>query len=110
MRAIVSTILLSLFVLASCGGGVDKVDVGSLKDGATHTAKLKFWAKGRSAIGNDLVENVHFDDAANARLVFYFDPALKDTVAALEQGKPYAVTFNYKGGDPLFKGTMTAVK
>jgi len=115
--SLVSTVLLALglAVLPACGkkgaaaGGAETVDLAALKEGASHTAKLKFWAKNRGLAGEELVDNVHFDDAKNQRVALRFDPALGDKVGKLEQGKTYTVTFTVKD-DTVHKGTMTAVE
>lgn len=110
-KQLVLWLVASLFLIAcGGGGGVDTVDRAALKDGDSVTRTLKFWMKGSGAQGDAIVDNVHFDDGANKRLVFWFDAALKDKVAALEQGKAYKVTFTHKPGDDLFWGTMTAVE
>lgn len=98
------------FMACGGGGGVDTIDRSALKDGEAVTRTLKFWMKGSGAQGDAIVDNLHFDDGANKRLVFWFDAGLKDKVATLEQGKAYKVTFTHKTGDDLFYGTLTAVE
>jgi len=97
----------------NCGGGgasLDKLDPAALKQGASHTLNLKFWMKGSGYIGDVLAENLHFDDSANERVVFYIGDAVKAKVGSLEQGKAYKVTFTHEAGDPLIRGTATAVE
>ncbi len=96
----------------NCGGGasLDKVDPAALKEGASHTLTLKYWMKGSGADGDAIVDNLHFDDGANKRVVFLIGDAVKAKVASLEQNKTYKVTFTHKGGDELFYGTATAIE
>ena len=54
---------------AASAGSADKVDRAALKDGQSHTHNLKFWMKNRGLVGENLVDNVHFDDGANTRIV-----------------------------------------
>ncbi len=79
--------------------------------GETYTIKLVFWAKNRSSTAKGLVDNVHFDDAAGERVVFFYPAELEDKIAALEQGKVYALTFLYDDdGDGLHRGMLTTIE
>jgi hypothetical protein len=103
-------------VLAStqmqCGSkpGIDTFDPAAVKTGSSHTLLLKFWMKERGLKGDDLVPNLHFDDGANQRLVFWVGDGVAGKVDSLEQGKTYKVTFTAEGEDPLNKGTATAIE
>lgn len=109
-------LLVSVFVIglaAGCGKkagpAIDKVDVAALKDGASQTLQLSFWSKNRGLAGEDLVDNVHFEDRDKQPIALRFDPALAPKVAALAKGKVYKVTFTVKD-DAVHKGVMTAVE
>ena len=105
-------VLVLLVFVHACGGGasVDTVDRAKLTDGKAATQTLKYWMKGSGAEGDAIVDNLHFDDGANKRVVFLIGDAVKAKVASLEQGKAYKVTFDYKAGDDLILGTATAVE
>jgi hypothetical protein len=95
---------------AAAAASADKVDRAALKDGQSHTHNLKFWMKERGLVGNDIVDNVHFDDGANTRVIFTYDAALNDRIAKLEQGKVYKVTFTFKQSDNgMLLGNATAI-
>lgn len=94
----------------SQGANVDRLDPAALKEGQSHTLALRFWMKERGIKGDDLADNLHFDDGANARVVFWIGEGVAGRVASLEQGRVYKVTFTYEGGDPLVKGTATGIE
>ena len=111
-------LLLSMFVIAlataACGGKkggakADKVDVAALTQGATKTALLSFWAKNRAAVGDVMVDNVHFEDAAKTSIPFLFEPGLAGTIGGLKQGQVYKVTFKV-ADDGVHKGVVTAIE
>ncbi|MBK9030086.1 MAG: hypothetical protein IPL61_01895 [Myxococcales bacterium] len=112
-KLLMCVLALGLAVAPACGkkagAGADKIDVVALKDGATQTARLSFWSKNRGLAGEDLVDNVHFEDASKQSLALRYDPALEATMAKLVQGKIYKVTFAVKD-DGVHKGTVTAVE
>jgi hypothetical protein len=113
MKNLAATLLLGLALLVApaCGGkgGPDKLDTAALKEGASASAKLKFWTLERGMYKGNLVDNVHFDDGGNPRVVFVYDAAMKDKLAVLKQGAVVAVTFTYEPGDAMVKGVLTAV-
>lgn len=110
-RVVVSALCAATIALAGCGGvGMDTIDKATLSEGQSVTRTLKFWMKERGLRGEGLADNVHFDDAANNRIVLWYDAALKEAVAKLEQGKAYKVTFKYEPGEALVYGTMTKVE
>lgn len=96
---------------AATAPSVDTLDRAALKDGESSTRTLKFWMKNRGLVGDDIVDNLHFDDGANTRIVFTFAPALAERVGTLEQGKPYKVTFTFKASDDaLLFGELTGIE
>ena len=109
LRSVLIGVIMAITQL-HCGSGphIDTLASASLTAGASHTLTLKFWMKERGLKGDELVPNLHFDDGANARAVFWIGPGVNaDT---LEQGKAYKVTFTYDAGDPLVKGTATTIE
>ena len=111
-------LLLSVFVIglatAACGGKragpkAEKVDVAALAQGSTKTAMLSFWSKNRAAVGDAMVENVHFEDAAKTSIPFLFEPGLAGTIGGLKQGQVYKVTFKV-ADDGVHKGVVTAIE
>lgn len=91
------------------GAQPDPIDPAALVEGSTKTLKLSFWSRNRGLAGEELVANVHFEDRAKQPLALRFDPALEATIATLEKGKVYTVTFTVKS-DGVHAGTMTAVE
>lgn len=111
-------LLLSVFVIglatAACGGKkagakAEKVDVAALTEGSTKTAMLSYWSKDRGAVGDALIDNVHFEDAAKTNIPFRFDPALGTKIDGLKRGQVYKVTFKV-ADDGVHKGVVTAIE
>lgn len=114
-RLLLSTLLTSAlsFTQVHCGSkgpAIDSLDTAALKAGESKTLTLKFWMKERGIKGDDLAPNVHFDDGANQRVVFWVGDGLAPKVDTLVQGQAYKVTFTYEAGDALVKGTATAIE
>ena len=70
---------------------------------------LSFWSKNRAAVGDAMVENVHFEDAAKTSIPFLFEPGLAGTIGGLKQGQVYKVTFKV-ADDGVHKGVVTAIE
>lgn len=107
----VASLIASSPGVIGCGGvAIDKLDPAALKDGASHTMSLKFWMKERGAKGDAILPNLHFDDGAGQRVVFWVGDGVKAKADSLEQGRVYKVTFTYEAGDELVRGTATAIE
>lgn len=105
-----ATLSLTQVHCGSKGPAVDTLDPAALKAGESKTLTLKFWMKERGIKGDDLAPNLHFDDGANQRVVFWVGEGLAPKVDTLVQGQAYKVTFTYEAGDGLVKGTATAIE
>jgi hypothetical protein len=71
---------------------------------------LKFWMENTGVTETGVRKNLHFDDAAGNRVVFFFDDAVADQTAGLKQGRVYAVTFSYSGLDAMNAGVVSGIK
>ncbi|MFT7580891.1 MAG: putative small lipoprotein YifL [Myxococcota bacterium] len=100
----------SVSACGKSGPKADTVDVSTMKEGTSHTVKLKFWMNDRCAVVNAILPCSNFDDAKNQRLAFVHDDAVKEAAGKLEQNKVYEVTFTYENPKGVRKGVMTAVK
>ena len=108
-----SAALLSLtLILPACGPSGPKnqtFDASKLAEGQTSTISLKFWMENTGSTATGIRKNIHFDDASNNRIVFFFDETLRDKIANLKKGSVYTLTFTYSAGNPMNMGVVTAI-